>query len=146
MNSLKQIDYVGFMRMVALANSDSARDGDVPSIERIHELLRFQTVRSMFRCLDAIRRTYDLDIEEALLYLGIGYLNTEKIHQMGSRGYIAATNIASAAEFALIPKETARRKIARLAAVGLVTNKGGVVVTDITGWFQFATQLMPSDR
>jgi hypothetical protein len=144
--SLKQIDYVGFMRMVALANSDSARDGDVPSIERIHELLRFQTVRSMFRCLDAIRRTYDLDIEEALLYLGIGYLNTEKIHQMGSRGYIAATNIASAAEFALIPKETARRKIARLAAVGLVTNKGGVVVTDITGWFQFATQLMPSDR
>lgn len=146
MKSLKQIDYVGFMRMVALANSDSARDGDVPSIERIHELLRFQTVRSMFRCLDAIRRTYDLDIEEALLYLGIGYLNTEKIHQMGSRGYIAATNIASAAEFALIPKETARRKIARLAAVGLVTNKGGVVVTDITGWFQFATQLMPSDR
>lgn len=146
MISLKQIDYVGFMRMVALANSDSARDGDVPSIERIHELLRFQTVRSMFRCLDAIRRTYDLDIEEALLYLGIGYLNTEKIHQMGSRGYIAATNIASAAEFALIPKETARRKIARLAAVGLVTNKGGVVVTDITGWFQFATQLMPSDR
>jgi hypothetical protein len=144
--SLKQIDYVGFMRMVALANSDSARDGDVPSIERIHELLRFQTVRSMFRCLDAIRRTYDLDIEEALLYLGIGYLNTEKIHQMGSRGYIAATNIASAAEFALIPKETARRKIARLAAAGLVTNKGGVVVTDITGWFQFATQLMPSDR
>ena len=146
MISLKQIDYVGFMRMVALANSDSARDGDVPSIERIHELLRFQTVRSMFRCLDAIRRTYDLDIEEALLYLGIGYLNTEKIHQMGSRGYIAATNIASAAEFALIPKETARRKIARLAAAGLVTNKGGVVVTDITGWFQFATQLMPSDR
>lgn len=132
--------------MVALVINDVANDGDVASIEHLHELRRFQSVRSIFRCLDAIRRTYDLDIEEALLYLGIGYLNTEKIHQMGSRGYIAATNIASAAEFALIPKETARRKIARLADVGLVTNKGGVVVTDITGWFQFATQLMPSDR
>lgn len=126
--------------------NDVANDGDVASIEHLHELRRFQSVRSIFRCLDAIRRTYDLDIEEALLYLGIGYLNTEKIHQMGSRGYIAATNIASAAEFALIPKETARRKIARLAEVGLVTNKGGVVVIDIAAWFQFATQLMPSDR
>ena len=124
--------------MVALVINDVANDGDVASIEHLHQLRRFQSVRSIFRCLDAIRRTYDLDIEEALLYLGIGYLNTEKIHQMGSRGYIAATNIASAAEFALIPKETARRKIARLAEVGLVI--------DIAAWFQFATQLMPSDR
>lgn len=132
--------------MVALVNSESVRTGEFSPLENLHELRRFQSVRSIFRCLDAIRRTYDLDIEEALLYLGIGYLNTEKIHQMGSRGYIAATNIASAAEFALIPKETARRKIARLAEVGLVTNKGGVVVIDIAAWFQFATQLMPSER
>ena len=76
-----------------------------------------------------------------LLYLSIGYLNTERIQQVGSNGYISSTNISSVADFMKIPKETARRKIKRLIAMGLVENKHGVVVSDATRWFAISRQL-----
>ncbi len=111
------------------------------SMERPLEPPRLQSLLSFFLVIDGVRRTLGLDIEEALLYLGIGYLNTERIQKLGSRGYIAATNVSSAADFVNLPKETARRKIARLVEGGLVVNSGGIVVSDITRWFQFIEQL-----
>ena len=81
-----------------------------------------------------------------LLYLCIGYLNTERIQRVGSNGYIASTNISSVADFMKIPKETARRKIKRLAAMGLIENTQGVVVSDVSHWFSVARQLPLSDK
>jgi len=62
------------------------------------------------------------------------------------RGYISATNISSVADFMNLPKETARRKIKRLIAFGLVENNKGVVVCDIERWFSFVDQLPLATR
>ena len=100
-----------------------------------------QALRSLFGSIENIRSTLNLDVEELLLYLCIGYLNTERIQQVGANGYISSTNISSVADFMKIPKETARRKIKRLIAMGLVENKHGVVVSDATRWFAISRQL-----
>lgn len=110
------------------------------------EAAQLRALRSLFVAVDLIRNTLGLDVEEALLYLGIGYLNTERIQQVGLRGYISATNIASVADFMNLPKETARRKIKRLITLGLVENDRGVVVSDIGRWFSFVEQLPLSTR
>jgi predicted transcriptional regulator len=88
-----------------------------------------------------MRVALNLDVEEMLLYLGVGYLNTERIQQIGSNGYITSTNVSSVADFMKIPKETARRKIKRLIALGLIENKRGVVVSDVSSWFAFVRQM-----
>ncbi len=98
-------------------------------------------LRSLFGSIENIRSTLNLDVEELLLYLSIGYLNTERIQQVGSNGYISSTNISSVADFMKIPKETARRKIKRLIAMGLVENNHGVVVSDAERWFAISRQL-----
>jgi len=98
-------------------------------------------LRSFFASIDTMRESLDLDVEEMLLYLGVGYLNTERIQQVGANGYIATTNVSSVADFMKIPKETARRKIKRLISLGLVENKRGVVVSDVTRWFAFVRQM-----
>ena len=98
-------------------------------------------LRSFFGAIENIRSTLNIDVEEMLLYLSIGYLNTERIQQVGTNGYISATNIASVADFMKIPKETARRKIKRLIALGLVENRHGVVVSDAARWFAISRQL-----
>jgi hypothetical protein len=108
--------------------------------EKTAEGPKLQSVLSLFLLVDAVRKSFDLDIEEAMLYLAVGYLNAERIQQLGSRGYIAATNVSSVADFLRMPKETARRKIARLTENGLFTNGGGIVVTDIERWFRFIEQ------
>ncbi len=105
------------------------------------EASRLLALRTFFGAMDNIRVSLDLDVEEMLLYLGIGYLNTERIQQVGSNGYISSTNVSSVADFMKIPKETARRKIKRLIALGLVENKRGVVVSDVARWFAFVRQL-----
>ena len=98
-------------------------------------------LRSFFAAIENIRQTLNIDVEEMLLYLSIGYLNTERIQQVGTNGYISATNIASVADFMKIPKETARRKIKRLIAMGLVENRHGVVVSDAARWFAISRQI-----
>ncbi len=98
-------------------------------------------LRSFFGSIENIRTSLNIDVEEMLLYLSIGYLNTERIQQVGTNGYISATNIASVADFMKIPKETARRKIKRLIAMGLVENKHGVVVSDAARWFAISRQI-----
>jgi hypothetical protein len=105
------------------------------------ETARLQSLLSVFLLIDNVRRSLGLDAEEALLYLAIGYLNTERIQQIGSQGYISSTNVSSVADFVNLPKETARRKIARLAEHGLVLNNGGIVVSNVTRWFGFIEQL-----
>jgi len=105
------------------------------------EVAQLRALRGVFLAIDSIRSTLDLDVEEALLYLGIGYLNTERIQQMGVRGYIAATNISSVADFMNLPRETARRKIKRLIHLGLVESNRGVVIADISRWFSFVDQI-----
>jgi len=113
-----------------------------PSIkENAFEASHLLALRSLFGAIDNIRTSLNLDVEEMLLYLSIGYLNTERIQQVGSKGYISATNISSVADFMKIPKETARRKIKRLAAMGLVDNTHGVVVRDAERWFAISRQL-----
>jgi len=98
-------------------------------------------LRSFFGSIDTMRASLNLDVEEVLLYLGIGYLNTERIQQIGANGYITSTNVSSVADFMKIPKETARRKIKRLIALGLVDNKRGVIVSDVSSWFAFVRQM-----
>ena len=98
-------------------------------------------LRNFFGSIENIRSSLNIDVEEMLLYLSIGYLNTERIQQVGTNGYISATNIASVADFMKIPKETARRKIKRLIAMGLVENKHGVVVSDAARWFAISRQI-----
>ena len=110
------------------------------------EAAQLRALRGLFMAIDTIRNTLGLDVEEALLYLGIGYLNTERIQQLGMSGYISATNIASVADFMNLPKETARRKIKRLISLGLVENERGVVVCDIARWFCFVDQLPLATR
>ena len=110
------------------------------------EAAQLRALRGLFMAIDNIRNTLGLDVEEALLYLGIGYLNTERIQQLGMSGYISATNIASVADFMNLPKETARRKIKRLISLGLVENERGVVVCDIARWFCFVDQLPLATR
>ena len=110
------------------------------------EVGQLRALRGLFMSIDTIRNTLNLDVEEALLYLGIGYLNTERIEKLGMSGYISATNIASVADFMNLPKETARRKIKRLIALGLVENERGVVVSDISRWFFYVDQLPLATR
>ena len=112
-----------------------------PVSESPFEASHLLALRSFFGAIDNIRHTLNIDVEEMLLYLSIGYLNTERIQQVGTNGYISATNIASVADFMKIPKETARRKIKRLIAMGLVENRHGVVVSDAARWFAISRQL-----
>ena len=113
----------------------------LPLKDSPYEASHLQALRSLFGSIENIRSTLNLDVEELLLYLCIGYLNTERIQQVGANGYISSTNISSVADFMKIPKETARRKIKRLIAMGLVENKHGVVVSDATRWFAISRQL-----
>jgi len=106
-----------------------------------NEAAQLFALRSFFASIDNMRVSLNLDVEEMLLYLGVGYLNTERIQQIGSNGYITSTNVSSVADFMKIPKETARRKIKRLIALGLVENKRGVVVSDVSRWFAFVRQM-----
>jgi Fic family protein len=112
----------------------SAKDGR-------NEAAQLIALRSFFGSIDNMRASLNLDVEEMLLYLGVGYLNTERIQQIGSNGYITSTNVSSVADFMKIPKETARRKIKRLIALGLIENKRGVVVSDVSRWFAFVRQM-----
>jgi hypothetical protein len=112
-----------------------------PVNESPFEASHLHALRSFFGAIENIRSTLNIDVEEMLLYLSIGYLNTERIQQVGTNGYISATNIASVADFMKIPKETARRKIKRLIALGLVENRHGVVVSDAARWFAISRQL-----
>lgn len=105
------------------------------------EAAQLIALRSFFASIDTMRVSLNLDVEEMLLYLGVGYLNTERIQQIGSNGYITSTNVSSVADFMKIPKETARRKIKRLIALGLIENKRGVVVSDVSRWFAFVRQM-----
>ncbi len=119
----------------------------LPIKENAFETSHLSALRSLFGSLENIRSSLNLDVEELLLYLSIGYLNTERIQQIGSNGYISSTNISSVADFMKIPKETARRKIKRLIAMGLVENKHGVVVSDAARWFAISRQLpLATDR
>lgn len=113
----------------------------LPIKENPYETSHLLALRSLFGAIENIRATLNVDVEEMLLYLSIGYLNTERIQQVGSNGYITATNISSVADFMKIPKETARRKIKRLIAMGLVENRHGVVVSDAERWFAISRQL-----
>ena len=113
----------------------------LPLKDSPYEASHLQALRSLFGSIENIRSTLNLDVEELLLYLCIGYLNTERIQQVGANGYISSTNISSVADFMKIPKETARRKIKRLIAMGLVENKHGVVVSDASRWFAISRQL-----
>jgi Fic family protein len=106
-----------------------------------NEASQLIALRSFFASIDNMRASLNLDVEEMLLYLGVGYLNTERIQQIGSNGYITSTNVSSVADFMKIPKETARRKIKRLIALGLIENKRGVVVSDVSRWFAFVRQM-----
>jgi hypothetical protein len=119
-----------------LASLASRPASDSPS-EAAHLL----ALRSFFAAIENIRQTLNIDVEEMLLYLSIGYLNTERIQQVGTNSYISATNIASVADFMKIPKETARRKIKRLIAMGLVENRHGVVVSDAERWYAISRQI-----
>ena len=112
-----------------------------PVSESPFEASHLLALRSFFGAIDNIRHTLNIDVEEMLLYLSIGYLNTERIQQVWTNGYISATNIASVADFMKIPKETARRKIKRLIAMGLVENRHGVVVSDAARWFAISRQI-----
>ena len=112
-----------------------------PVSESPFEASHLLALRTFFGAIENIRHTLNIDVEEMLLYLSIGYLNTERIQQVGSNGYISATNIASVADFMKIPKETARRKIKRLIAMGLVENRHGVVVSDAARWFAISRQI-----
>ena len=105
------------------------------------EAAQLIALRSFFASIDTMRVSLNLDVEEMLLYLGVGYLNTERIQQIGSNGYITSTNVSSVADFMKIPKETALRKIKRLIALGLIENKRGVVVSDVSRWFAFVRQM-----
>jgi len=105
------------------------------------EAAQLNALRSFFTSIDGMRASLNLDVEEMLLYLGVGYLNTERIQQVGSNGYITSTNVSSVADFMKIPKETARRKIKRLIALGLIENKRGVIVSDVARWFAFVHQM-----
>ena len=119
---------------------------NMPGKDAPQEAMQLLALRGLFGAIDNIRSSLKLDVEEMLLYLCIGYLNTERIQRVGSNGYIASTNISSVADFMKIPKETARRKIKRLAAMGLIENTQGVVVSDVSHWFSVARQLPLSDK
>lgn len=97
------------------------------------------TVGVLLGKIAQIRRQWDLDMEEALLYLSIGYLNTERIQRIGSQGFVATTNISSVANYIGMPKETARRKINKLIDQGIVLNIGGIVIADLDRWFQLVS-------
>ena len=118
--------------MVVSASSNALPKDGAP------ETMQLIALKGLFSAIDNIRSSLKLDVEEMLLYLCIGYLNTERIQQVGNNGYISSTNISSVADFMKIPKETARRKIKRLAAMGLVDTAQGVVVADVSRWFAIA--------
>ena len=126
--------------MVVSASSNALPKDGAP------ETMQLIALKRLFSAIDNIRSSLKLDVEEMLLYLCIGYLNTERIQQVGNNGYISSTNISSVADFMKIPKETARRKIKRLAAMGLVDTAQGVVVADVSRWFAIARQLPLAER
>ncbi len=132
---------VAAIKTLGAVPTGTALNGDV----RI-ESSRLRSLLTMFLCIDNVRKSLSLDVEEALLYLGVGYLNTERIQQVGSQGYISSTNVSSVADFVNLPKETARRKIKRMTEQGLLENNSGVVVKDIARWFEFVEQLPAWER
>lgn len=110
-----------------------ARMGDV--FEPVTISSKIGSVRNMFNYVAAVRQDFGIDLEDAMLYLCIGYLNTERIHRMGSRGFVSATNVSSVANFIGMPKETARRKINKMIEAGIVANLGGLTVADLDRWY-----------
>lgn len=105
------------------------------------ESAHMRSLLAMFLCIDHVRIDFGLDVEEALLYLGVGYLNTERIQRMGRIGYIAAINMSSVTDFVHLSKEIARRKIKRMIGLGLIDAQSGLVVRDIEKWFSFVHAL-----
>jgi hypothetical protein len=125
-----------------------AQDGVAPNIvaDMRVEAAHLRSLLALFLCIDQVRTHFTLDVEEALLYLGIGYLNTERMQKIGGIGYIAATNISSVADFVHLSKETARRKIKRMISMGLLEAEAGLVVRDIERWFAFVEMLPKAER
>ena len=109
------------------------------------EASSFRAVRSLMRCIEALRTDHAIDLEAALLYLLIGYLNLEHAGVSATEPPLKKTNIASASGFAQIPKETARRKVNRLVEVGLVSRNGGLAVTDAAQWSAYARRMALSE-
>lgn len=126
--------------MQQMGNTVQALINALAPRENRSEISQLLALRVFFGAIDNMRVSLDLDVEELLLYLGIGYLNTERIQQIGGNGYICLTNVSSVADFMKIPKETARRKIKRLIGLGLVENKRGVVVSDVAHWYSLVRQ------
>lgn len=81
------------------------------------------------------------DIEEMLLYLRFGYLNTKRTQQAWSNGYICEADVHSVADRLEIPEETGRPKIERRSAMGLVENKTHAA-SDAERRFRVARQLL----
>lgn len=87
------------------------------------------------------RRVYGLGGEEILIFLAVGHLGLEPsgpVHRLVPRtnGEIAALTG--------IPRETVRRKIARLCDCGVTEmTPRGVVVRDIAAWSSFARMMAP---
>ena len=87
----------------------------------------------MFRVLNSIRSRHGLEFDEILIFFALGRLNYDP--GQANVLYVKPANIISLAEFLDIPRETLRRKLARLEEKELVQRTSyGFVVKDMAVW------------
>jgi DNA-binding MarR family transcriptional regulator len=89
-----------------------------------------------FKLVGGLRTKYDIDYEEILIFLGLGRLNfDDSLNLM----FVKPTSVVSLAGYMGIPRETLRRKLARLEEKELVQRSNyGFVVKDLNSWRRLA--------
>ncbi len=90
-----------------------------------------------FRTVSSIRSRFGLDLDDVLIFFGLGRLNFDP--NQGAMMLVKPANIVSLSEFLDIPRETLRRKLLRLEEKDLVQRTSyGFVVKDMRVWRRIA--------
>jgi hypothetical protein len=91
-----------------------------------------RSLAKLLRTFGAMRLRRDLTADEALIFLALGYLGVSQVD-----GCVRAMPVAclDVSDLLRIPRETVRRKVARLAKKDLVSiTSHGVFVENIAEW------------
>ena len=96
-------------------------------------------LEGLFQMLRRARKCLHLSVDEAAVFLALGQLS---LSQGRSGLIIQFVACAEVSEYLGIPKETVRRKIARLADVGLAhISPRGVVIKNESAWLRCVEEI-----
>lgn len=99
-----------------------------------------ERLEKVLRAVGAARARRQLTVEEAFIFLAVGFLGISN-----SRSGVAITVVSciDIAEILKIPRETVRRKIATLVEMGLVSmTTRGVLLVGLDEWRVLAEEIL----